>query len=116
VTAVRASANLSNSGKGAQQKKRQPVPGEVEPEVDFREASYPGLVDAIISIGKERQKILSAMKQALLRGDDEEALERAREMTGLPTKRASVETPKLSKNAAVPSAGAATRLARSPNR
>jgi hypothetical protein len=47
-----------------------------------------GLLDTILEIGKERQKILVAMRTALLSGDDDEALERARELTGLPLKRA----------------------------
>lgn len=47
-----------------------------------------GLVDAVVKIGQERAAILVAMKKALLRGDDDEALERARELTGLPSKRA----------------------------
>jgi hypothetical protein len=50
--------------------------------------NHSGLLDALMEIGQERQKILVAMKEALLRGDDDEALERARELTGLPTKRA----------------------------
>jgi hypothetical protein len=45
-----------------------------------------GLVDALIEIGTERQRVLGAMKEALIRGDDGEALERARELTGLPPK------------------------------
>jgi hypothetical protein len=45
------------------------------------------LLDAVVEIGQERAAVLVAMKQALLRGDDEEALERARELTGLPSKR-----------------------------
>jgi hypothetical protein len=46
------------------------------------------VLDAVLEIGKERRKIVVAMREALLRGDDDEALERARELTGLPTKRA----------------------------
>jgi hypothetical protein len=46
-----------------------------------------GLVDAITKIGQERAAVLVAMKEALLRGDDDEALEQARELTGLPSKR-----------------------------
>lgn len=46
-----------------------------------------GVMDAITEIARERTKILESMKAALLRGDDDEALERARELTGLPTKR-----------------------------
>jgi hypothetical protein len=47
-----------------------------------------GLIDALMEIGQKRAEILEAMKQALLRGDDGEALERARELTGLPSKNA----------------------------
>jgi hypothetical protein len=46
------------------------------------------LVDVILEIGRERQRIVEAMKVALLRGDDPEALECARELTGLPRKNA----------------------------
>jgi hypothetical protein len=42
-----------------------------------REHAPGGLVDVIMEIGQERAKILAAMKAALVRGDDEEALERA---------------------------------------
>jgi hypothetical protein len=45
------------------------------------------LIDAVMEISRERAKILLAMKEALLRGDEDEALERARELTGLPSKR-----------------------------
>ncbi len=62
----------------------------------FREKSSPvgeeihnrHVADAVIEIARERTKILESMRAALLRGDDGEALERARELTGLPTKRA----------------------------
>jgi hypothetical protein len=46
-----------------------------------------GVLDAVIEIGQQRARIVEAMKEALLRGDDAEALERARELTGLPSKR-----------------------------
>lgn len=46
-----------------------------------------GVVDAVIKIGHQRAEILKAMKEALVRGDEDEALERARELTGLPSKR-----------------------------
>jgi hypothetical protein len=47
-----------------------------------------GVVDVLIEIGQERARILAAMKEALVRGDDAEALEHARELTGLPRKNA----------------------------
>jgi hypothetical protein len=53
-----------------------------------REVNTSGLVDTILQIGKERQRILTLMKTALLRGDDAEALDMARELTGLPRKNA----------------------------
>lgn len=53
-----------------------------------REAAPGGLVDVLMEMGQERAKILAAMKAALVRGDEEEALERARELTGLPSVRA----------------------------
>lgn len=62
-------------------KQREPVP-------DCKTPFMPGLVDALMEIGKKRATILEAMKDALLRGDEDEALERARELTGLPSKRA----------------------------
>jgi hypothetical protein len=46
-----------------------------------------GVVDVLIEIGQERARILEAMKDALVRGDETQALEYARELTGLPTKR-----------------------------
>jgi hypothetical protein len=49
--------------------------------------SASGLVDVLIKIGRKRARILEAMRRALLDGDDAEALERARELTGLPRKR-----------------------------
>jgi hypothetical protein len=45
-----------------------------------------GLVDVLIEIRQERARILEAMKEALVRGDETEALEHARELTGLPRK------------------------------
>jgi hypothetical protein len=45
------------------------------------------LISALMEIGRERQRILESMRAALLRGDEDEALERARELTGLPAKR-----------------------------
>jgi hypothetical protein len=51
-----------------------------------REHASGGLVDVIMEIGQERPNILATMKAALVRGDEEEALERARELTGLPGK------------------------------
>jgi len=52
-----------------------------------------GLVDAIIAIGRERQRLMESLRDALLNGDDAEALERAREPTGLPTKRSVITSP-----------------------
>jgi hypothetical protein len=51
-----------------------------------------GVIDAVIEIGRQRAEILEAMKEALVRGDEVEALERARELTGLPS-RAPKEVP-----------------------
>ena len=42
------------------------------------------LIDAVLEMGMQRRKIEVAMKEALLRGDDREALELARELTGIP--------------------------------
>jgi hypothetical protein len=47
----------------------------------------PGLVDAVIEISKQRAQTLGEMKSALEAGDDETALEKARELTGLPSKK-----------------------------
>ena len=46
-----------------------------------------GALDAVIEIGEKRQQILLAMKDALVRGDEQEALELARDLTDLPRKR-----------------------------
>ena len=46
-----------------------------------------GLLDTLIEISRERAEIVEAMKEALVRGDEDEALERARELMGLPRKR-----------------------------
>jgi len=55
--------------------------------IDFKFEPSSGLIDALMEIGKERANILEAMKAALLRGDEDEALERARDLMGLPRKR-----------------------------
>jgi len=56
-------------------------------------SAFSGVVEVILEIGRERQRILESLREALLRGDDAEALERARELTGLPTKRSVVTSP-----------------------
>jgi hypothetical protein len=38
---------------------------------------------AVIEIGQQRSKIVEAVKEALLRGDEDEAFDRAREPTGV---------------------------------
>lgn len=59
-----------------------------------REASsVSGLIDVLLDIGRERQRIMAAMKEALLRGDDAEALECARELTGLPRQSCILQEP-----------------------
>ena len=52
-----------------------------------KEASASGLVDLIVQTGRERQRIVESLRDALLNGDDAEGLETARELTGLPPKR-----------------------------
>ena len=52
-----------------------------------------GLVDLVLEIGRERQRIMEAMKAALLRGDDDAALEYVRQLTGLPTTRTTHPSP-----------------------
>jgi hypothetical protein len=75
VNAVRAGPTISNSS-------------EKSNAVSNSEAfSGAGLVDALLEIGRERQRIMEAMKAALLRDDDEAALEHARELTGLPSRK-----------------------------
>ena len=49
-----------------------------------------GLVDTVIELGQQRARIMEAMRAALLRGDDAEALERARELTGVPSKQSTI--------------------------
>jgi hypothetical protein len=51
-----------------------------------------GLVDALIDIGRERQRIMEAMKAALLRGEDVAAREHARELTDLPSQTSPVSS------------------------
>jgi hypothetical protein len=78
VNAVRAGPSISNSS-------------EKSNAVSNSEAlSGAGLVDALLEIGRERQRIMEAMKAALLRGDDDTALEHARELTGLPRHKSQV--------------------------
>jgi hypothetical protein len=56
-----------------------------------REAgSSTGLVDVLLEIGRERQRTMEAMKAALLRGDDDAALEHACDLTGLPSRKSRV--------------------------
>jgi hypothetical protein len=52
-----------------------------------------GLVDVLLKIGRERQHLMESLREAPLRDDDAEALERARELTGLSTKRSIVTSP-----------------------
>jgi hypothetical protein len=49
-----------------------------------------GIVNVILEIGRERHRIMETLKAALVRGDDTEALEHARELTGLPSQKSSV--------------------------
>lgn len=56
--------------------------------IDKEASTSSGLVDVLLTIGRERQRFMESLRDALLSGDDAEALERARELTGLPTKRA----------------------------
>ena len=55
---------------------------------DKEASTSSGLVDVLLTIGRERQRLMESLREALLRGDDAEALERARELTGLPSQRA----------------------------
>lgn len=68
---------------------QKPTPPSGRRDVEPSELDPAGLYDAICEIGSERRKILLALREALLSGDNDEALERARELTGLPSKRAS---------------------------
>jgi hypothetical protein len=54
-----------------------------EKSVSIEQPGVASLVDVLIEIGLERARILERMKEALERGDDAEALEYARELTGL---------------------------------
>jgi hypothetical protein len=64
--------------------KRTPKP---DPETQSEIRVTPGLVDAVIEISKQRARTMGEMKNALEAGDDETALEKARELTGLPSKK-----------------------------
>lgn len=75
---MRAGPNMSNSHK----KSNPAVP-----------SANGGLVDVLIEIGQERARILEAMKETLVRGDEAEALEHARGLTGLPRKNAASANP-----------------------
>ena len=57
-----------------------------------------GLVDTVIEIGQQRARIMEAMRAALLRGDYAEALERARELTGVPSKQSTTPLKKKAMN------------------
>ena len=50
-------------------------------------AEVEGVLDAVMKIAEERRQVLLAMKDALIRGDEQEALELARDLTDLPRKR-----------------------------
>jgi hypothetical protein len=45
-----------------------------------------GILDAVIEVSKRQAKLIEEMRDALERGDDVEALEKARELTGVRTK------------------------------
>jgi hypothetical protein len=72
--------------------KAEPTAVQADPTINpaDEEASASGLVDLIVQIGRERQRIVESLRDSLLNGDDAEALERARELTGLPTNRSIV--------------------------
>ncbi len=67
---------------------QQPSPLSERHDAEVPELDPGALYDAICEVGFERRKILLALREALLSGDNDEALERARELTGLPSKRA----------------------------
>lgn len=63
-----------------------PAAAQMDPREDAPELRLnvtQGLLDVVMDIGRERAKIEMAMRAALLRGDERDALERARELTGL---------------------------------
>jgi hypothetical protein len=46
-----------------------------------------GVLDAVLDVSRRQAKIIEEMRAALDRGDNEEALNRARELTGVRSKR-----------------------------
>lgn len=52
-----------------------------------------GVIDVLIEIGQKRARILEGLKEALMRGDDADALEHARELTVLPRKNVASSNP-----------------------
>ena len=52
--------------------------------VDKEASKSSELADVLIRIGRERQQLMESLRDTLLRGEDAEALECARELTGLP--------------------------------
>lgn len=57
------------------------------PMSDPRQVSLPGLVDAILEVGRERKTLLDQLRSALKSGNDAEALRFARKLCGLWGKR-----------------------------
>jgi len=57
-----------------------------------------GILDAVIEISRRQAKILEAMRDALERGDNDEALDHARELCGLPRKSKTDAAPNADKN------------------
>ena len=67
---------------------------QADPTINLAEkdvSTFRDLLDAVLEIGREPQRIMESLSEALLRGNAPEALERGRELTGLPTNR-SVDT------------------------
>lgn len=80
VTAVRVGPTISNS--------REKFNPRVS--VSDKAATICGggrLVDTILKAGRERQRLMESLRDVLLHGDEAEALERARALTGLLTER-----------------------------
>jgi hypothetical protein len=46
-----------------------------------------GVLDAAVDVSRRQAKIIEEMRDALERGDEEEALKKAHELTGVPTNR-----------------------------
>lgn len=66
-------------------KKAKPTqPSSVEPRAT--RPDFAGILDAVMDVSRKQAQIISEMRTALENGNDDRALEKARELVGLPSK------------------------------